>query len=414
MIVANANLSNEAKILFLCSRINLSETQQGLLKDLIQKDINWQKVVKDADRHRTICLLYKNLSQLHLNNKEIIDICQGRYLYFLLKTSKMYEKLCLILNDLRQKNIKIILLKGIVLAKLLYKDIALRPMADIDMLVCPKDWRQIDDVLKNRGFTARYDLLKLNNLSKNRLYFHILYSNRTKNQHGDVDYNDSVHIEPRFKIFEFDFYKVNTDKIWNAAIEFSCDGINALMLSYEDMIMQLCFNLSKYNFGSLRSICDINEFILKYKDIINWDVFIKKSHKRYLNPINYFGLKHIKKLFDTPIPENVLQDLKPNKNKIILLNNLFPNINSAEVSLQDHSSILPFELRFLLITYRLSNITMLSKILVFFLSTIFPSAKFLSYRYNIALSPFTIFSFYGKRLKKALHFLIKLIRYPVK
>jgi hypothetical protein len=225
-----------------------------------------------------------------------------------------------------------------------------------------------------------------------------------------MDYSNLIAIEPRLRIDEFDFYKTNIDKIWQNAIDFSCDGIKALMLSYEDMIMELCFNLSKHNFNKLRRSCDINEFILRYKNVINWDVFIKKSYERRLHPLNYLGLKRVKKIFNTPIPENILKQLKPTKSKIIIANKLFPKINSVESLLGYYSSGLPTELRFLLITYQLKSIKMLITILTFFLKVIFPNSKFLSYRYNTTLSTPVRLHFYLRRLKSSLSLLIRFVK----
>jgi hypothetical protein len=408
--IYNGNISNETKILILCSRIDIYEEIKEELKSILEKNIDWHKVLQFAIFHRVVGLLYKNLSQLHFNNKQIINTYQQYYQHSLERNTKIYEKLSIVLNELKQKNIKIILRKGVVLAKLLYKDIGLRPMGDIDILVHPEDWLEIDNILKENGFVSRYDILKIQKLSNNRLFFHILYPYKTKDHIDNMDYSNLIAIEPRLRIDEFDFYKTNIDKIWQNAIDFSCDGIKALMLSYEDMIMELCFNLSKHNFNKLRRSCDINEFILRYKNVINWDVFIKKSYERRLHPLNYLGLKRVKKIFNTPIPENILKQLKPTKSKIIIANKLFPKINSVESLLGYYSSGLPTELRFLLITYQLKSIKMLITILTFFLKVIFPNSKFLSYRYNTTLSTPVRLHFYLRRLKSSLSLLIRFVK----
>lgn len=407
-----SNLSNESRILLLCSQLNIDEENKKILKDILNKDINWQKVLKYACFHRTVCLLYKNLSQMDFNRKEIINTWQGYYQYFLDFNQLTQEKLSFLLNDLKRKNIKIIIRKGMELIKLVYKDMGLRPTGDIDVLVRPEDWKEINNTLRNMGLTSELDLLKLHNLSQGRLCFHILYLDKTPgkvNNPYSLGYVKYIRVEPRIKLHHFDFYKSAIDEIWKDALVFSSEGMDALMLSHEDTIMDLCFNLSKYQFSRLLCVCDINEFILKYKDCINWDLFTKKSQARYLNPINYSGLRCAKRLFNTPFPDDLLKDLEPPRYTIILLNKLYPKINSVEESLGEYLSYIPNELRFFMMTYRLTNINMLIKILAFFFKTIFPSVKFLSYRYDIPRTPFIILFCYLKRFKKALRLLGKFL-----
>lgn len=403
------NISNESKILLLCSRLEIGDEDKEILLNILKKDINWQAVLKYANFHRVTCLLYKNLSKIDFDGKEIINTWQGYYEYFLSLNQEAQNKLSLILNELKQKNIKIIIRKGLELIKLVYKDLGLRPTGDVDVLVRPQDWKEISDTLENAGLTSDVDLLKIHNLSAGRLYYHILYYDKIPEKSSFLAHNPYClgyikyfRLEPRLKLYHFDFYKPSIDEIWKDAIIFSSDGMDALMLSHEDMIMDLCFNLSKYNFFRLLCVCDINEFILKHKNDINWDLLVAKSNQRYLNPITYSGLMCAKRLFDTPIPTDLIKNLKPTKRTTFLLKKLNPEMDYTEQTSEHCRSYVPNEIRFLLITYRLANISMLIKISVFFLKSILPSPKFLSYRYNITMSPQKILSCYLKRIKKTL------------
>jgi len=408
MAINNPNLSNEAKILLLCSRINPTEAEQNLLKDLIQKDINWPILLKFAAVHEITSLLYKNLSLINCPEKEVMDKTGTFYSYMVAHNKSIYDNIHSIITILNEKNIKIILLKGVALTKLLYGDVGLRPLHDIDILVHVKDWPCVRGVLKDNNYYSTIDLFELHALAPNRFNFHVIYANSKKDitNFEGVTYYNRAGIEPKLKISEFDFYKNITGEVWEEAIDFSIDGAQSLILSYEDMIISLYINLSKYNYHSLIQYCDLNELILKLRDTINWDALIRKSRQRHLSDFVYFSSYHLKHLFNTPIPQNILKEFTPSKTKIILFNKIFTKPRSLEVTSKDEGSSLPFEIRFLLITYRFTNFKMAIKIIKYLLSCVFPSPKYLSYRYNIT-SPVKIPIYYMKRIHKAIILLLK-------
>jgi len=413
----NPNLSNEAKILLLCSRINLAEAEQSLLKDLIQKDINWQNLLKFAGFHRITSLLYKNLSLVNCQQEEAMEKAKKFYFYMLNHNNAVYETLHYLTIIFNKKNIKIIIAKGAVLAKLIYQDIGLRPMADIDILVHPEDWPQVRSILKDsdyrvtlNNYYTSLDPLGLYILAP-KLNLHPLYvhnKNVVTNYYAKP-YDIPPAIEAKFSVFEFDFYKNTVNELWKDAIDLSIDGIQSLMLCHEDMLLGLCLGFNKYHYSGLMQYCDLNEAILKFDNSINWEMFIKKARDRSLEDFVYFAFYHLKRLFNTPLPQNILKEFNPSKVKIFLFNKIFSKAPSLEISQKDPAYTLPHEIRFSMIIYRFTNFKIIIKIIDYLLSCIFPKPRYLLYRYNIT-SPIKIPIYYIKRICRASILLLKVIK----
>jgi hypothetical protein len=64
----------------------------------------------------------------------------------------LLRELAIVLNACQRHSIQVLVLKGAALAETVYKDIALRPMSDVDLLVKPAQLAQTRHLLATLGF----------------------------------------------------------------------------------------------------------------------------------------------------------------------------------------------------------------------------------------------------------------------
>lgn len=91
---------------------------------------------------------------------------------------------------------------------------------------------------------------------------------------------------------------------------------NVGILSPEDNLMQVCVHTAKHSYvraPGLRLHLDV-ERIVAHKQI-DWELFLKKVTNAHVRTSTYFSLYLAKMLFNTPVPESVLNVLRPNKGK---------------------------------------------------------------------------------------------------
>jgi hypothetical protein len=108
-----------------------------------------------AVREGVAGLLYKNLKKAgvlgYLEHQHIEHLQSIYYLTVRFNLKLIYD-LKEVLEQLNQKNIKVVLLQGIHLLQQIYKDVGLRPLTDIDLWILPETREVVDGVLIGLGY----------------------------------------------------------------------------------------------------------------------------------------------------------------------------------------------------------------------------------------------------------------------
>jgi hypothetical protein len=95
----------------------------------------------DSDSQRLLALVYHNLEQ---KDDPIIRTLRGYYRYSWMKGSYFISNAANLVSKLQKAGFDVMLLKGIPLAVVYYKNVGVRPMEDIDILV---PLNQVEDVI---------------------------------------------------------------------------------------------------------------------------------------------------------------------------------------------------------------------------------------------------------------------------
>src|SRR5215813_6306532 len=117
----------------------------------------WKRVsdidVLDFGSHRMIPQLYRNLVELGVEDP-LLDRFKGVYRYYLYKNEKLLHSTAQVLQAFHDAGIETILLKGSALVPLYYRESALRPMQDADILVRVEQARPAMALLRKMGWPA--------------------------------------------------------------------------------------------------------------------------------------------------------------------------------------------------------------------------------------------------------------------
>lgn len=94
-------------------------------------------------RHRVAPLLYRQLKKLEASDvpSEIMQELRTYYLRTAARNMDFYRQMSAILQCFQSENIPVIPLKGLYLAEHVYRNIGVRPMGDVDVLVRQEDHR---------------------------------------------------------------------------------------------------------------------------------------------------------------------------------------------------------------------------------------------------------------------------------
>lgn len=122
--------------------------------DLRTADIDWDALLDAAQRARVAPLIYLLLREKAWLPYRVRDRLRTFYFGTARRNLLAFNALALVIDTLNAHDIPNILLKGVALALTLYKNEALRPMGDVDLLVHWADVPGALDLLRDLGYST--------------------------------------------------------------------------------------------------------------------------------------------------------------------------------------------------------------------------------------------------------------------
>lgn len=281
------NLSNEDNLLLTCTRIKPDDKSIHKIKDLIGSGLNWEYIVEKVSQYGLASLLFHNLRGINENGsvpQEVMATLKKGYYENALRNMKLYNELGKALTVLKDAGIDAVVLKGAVLAETVYRDIGLRPMGDIDIMV-------------------RFD-------RKNENHVRIIINADTP----PFDIHENLRGKDSFN------RTINTQKLWENAEPIKLAKVNTLKLCPEHQLLHLIVH-GNY-FKGFIWLCDIAEFVRHYKGSMDWKKAISEAKQYGYKNLLFFQLYSARELLDAPVPDDVLYGLQPNWIKRFLINKL--------------------------------------------------------------------------------------------
>jgi Uncharacterised nucleotidyltransferase len=107
-------------------------------------------------------------------------------------------------------------------------------------------------------------------------------------------------------------FTIDIDGFWERAQSNKIAGVEALILSPEDLLLHLCQHMHKHKLiGGIRPLCDITHVVDYYKDEIDWLEFRTRSFEWGISPYAYLALYLAKDLLAARIPSSFLDGFEP-------------------------------------------------------------------------------------------------------
>jgi hypothetical protein len=227
------------------------------------------------------------------------------------KNTLIFEELRKVLKAFKEDGLQVIVLKGAALASTVYKNLALRPMTDVDLLVNQEDLLLADERLKVLGYMP-------SDRSANDINFFPSYLT-------SLDYRNSSQNSPSFHVHwhfvnstvpnESYINYVKMENIWRDAEKADIAGVETLVMAPHHLIIHLSEHALRvsHSASKLCYFCDLNEAVNFCGSRLDWNKLVDESFKFYLNRMVYLGLYFTSQFLDTRIPEDVLSKLRPER-----------------------------------------------------------------------------------------------------
>jgi hypothetical protein len=278
--------------------LDLNREDKLLLKCLTARDVNgsafgmkcfadmdWNSVFRRSDEHLLTPLLYQQLKgqdAIVSVPSGIMDQLRESYLRTAAANMRLYHELSKVLRILADNDIPVIVLKGAHLAELVYEDIGVRTMGDVDLLFKMED---LSCAQKKLGETGYYPY-------RNKLPLDINWS------FG----GGAIRLQ------------IDIDNVWKRANSAVIAGVEVKVLCPEDLLLHICLHVGfqhLFELAGLRSLCDVREIVHYYQQELEWDVVHRRAVEWSVGNSLYVALLLATELLDARVPDSVMQALRP-------------------------------------------------------------------------------------------------------
>ncbi len=310
------NLSSENKLLVYCARMTMNEDITYNVKEILNRGLNWDYIIEKSRRHGIQSLLYWNLNRTDGGKnvpKEVMAKLKKMYYENAARNMLLYDELGTVLRALKDDGVDVISLKGAFLAEAVYRNIGLRPMSDIDLLIKKEDLHKVKKELARLGYSTPVYPTHLHEKIQNQLQNNeVHYINQGKKIMIDMHWGIVPSIIP---------FQVDINKFWENAQPVKIAGIETLMPAPEDSLLHLCLhldehiNISNAPHPQFKGYSDIVAVIMHYEEKINWKYLVESSKNYGIEEPVYHGLYIASKL-GAFVPSDVLDALKSVKSGI--------------------------------------------------------------------------------------------------
>jgi len=231
----------------------------------------WLQTLEVALRHGVAPLLHRALQSgtaLALAPEHVRTRLKEERRATALLNLRKYGEFRRIAQALREQDIPLIPLKGLHLAELVYRDISLRPMSDLDILVPRFEVERTIAVLQSIEYGFEQDVSAA---ARGML--------GTKCNIGLAHQRLGLCVEIHWTLAEpDDGYAPPMDEIWRSAAPVQLGDADAQVMSPEFMLLHVCAHLA-YNHGfgfNLHALCDIAEIA---QTRLDWEVVANQGRR---------------------------------------------------------------------------------------------------------------------------------------
>lgn len=211
-----------------------------------------------------------------------------------------FSKLDRITGALGRAGIPVALLKGAHIGRYVYRNPALRPMADIDLLVRPEDVNRALRVMHELGYRGGASIP-----------FKLM---RDFHHHAPtLDDGSGVAVEIHWNIVPPNrHFPVDPDDLWrNAHCMEAGPSEKIHLLAPEAVLLSVCAHAAWQHRLSLNSILSLADMDRIARDGVDWQTFLSQASDWRMQRPAYLGLTLIQRFLGSPVPDAVITSLRP-------------------------------------------------------------------------------------------------------
>lgn len=268
-------------------------------------DVDWRRLLERAQRLGVAALLHSTLTRFVQRSRvrpEVLRRLDQVYYQQAVRNARFGTSLRDVLATFSRHGVPVIVLKGASLAELVYGNIALRRMVDLDVLVRLQDLDLAERLVQELGYVPDESS---HPADWYRRCHHHLAPYRAPDASSILELHHHI-FPPAVGA------RVPIEDFWRRARPAGLSSGPALVLAPADLLLHLSVGLSavEYFLGGLRTLCDIAAAIKRYEQELDWSCLLESARTYGLEKHLFYALSLAWDLVAADVPGYVLEQLK--------------------------------------------------------------------------------------------------------
>lgn len=264
----------------------------------------WEALIAFAGRQRVRPLLYRRLTapdaRPHVPGP-VLDQLGAACRAVMLRNLRANAELVHVLHALADAGIPAIVLKGAHLAEDVYRNVALREMNDLDIMVPREDVARAFGIVADRGYVAERNVPpEVETMVRNHAPLLMKRGVAAFEIHWNVT-------SPQ------ESYAIEPDDLWKRSVPLTVGSAATRALCPEDLLLHLCVHASyhhQFEIG-LRPFCDIAAAVERFADRLDWPAIGRRAKEWGWERGVYLTLRMSHDLVGAAVPMDVLDGWQP-------------------------------------------------------------------------------------------------------
>ncbi|MCK2016873.1 nucleotidyltransferase domain-containing protein [Peribacillus frigoritolerans] len=266
-----SSLSKELRLLLEILRTEEFDSI-GLVKKELYLDIDWEGFLQLAWHHRVYPFIYYKLKKAD-DNRIPPYVIQTLYKEFKKNTLQMLHlsgEMEQVSELFTENQIRLLYLKGPVIATDIYGDISLRTSKDLDILISITDLKRAEELLLSIGYEKEVVPNVLNEWKWKS--HHVVYLHPQKN----------IQIEIHWRLQPIPMKEPKFNELWERKRVSTLTSYPVYFLGIEDLLLYLISHGARHGWFRLRWLLDIHEMVRKGLELEDINPIISKYQNRKL------------------------------------------------------------------------------------------------------------------------------------
>lgn len=307
------NVRPEDELLLCCARTQVDARCRQRVYDLLQTNVDWGYLIKIADQHGVLPLLYHHLSTSFAASvpKNFLDRLRSDFERISWRNLHLAGVLRQLDALFQAHGIRVITYKGPVLAASTYNNLLLRRFYDLDLLIHEQDFFRLKQLLVREKYHPYFPFAT----PKEGAFLHTMTPAwesifvRLHWEYHLVRDDDLVSLDLHWRVLPKRFpFPITIDDAWHRTESVRVAGHLIRTFRPDDMLLILCLHGAKDHWVRLDRVCDVAEQLRAHPEI-DLTQLIQRSRRLGYERIVLLGLYLAHDLLDASLPQAVVDSI---------------------------------------------------------------------------------------------------------